>query len=68
LRTKLSLTRTVLGESTLPLLLSPKVMYSLPCMGSRLENHLELPVMWREQPESMSHVFSKPPSYINRKT
>jgi hypothetical protein len=29
-------------------------------MGSRLENHLELLVMWHEQPESISHMFSRP--------
>ena len=67
-RTKLSLTRMVPRESTLPLLLSPNVMYSLHCMGSRLENHFEHTVMWREQPELMSHVFSRPPTCINRKT
>jgi hypothetical protein len=29
---------------------------------------LDLPVMWREQSESMSHVFSRLPSCINSKT
>jgi hypothetical protein len=43
-------------------------MYSLPIMGSRLENHIVLLVVWREQPESMSHVFSRPPYYINKRT
>jgi hypothetical protein len=42
---KLSLTRMVPQESTLPLILSSNVMYSLHCMESRLENHFELPVM-----------------------
>jgi hypothetical protein len=34
----------------------------------RLENHFFFPVICREQPESMSHVSSKPPSitYIGR--
>jgi hypothetical protein len=48
--------------------LIPNVMYSLPIMESRLENHLSLMVMWHEQPESMSHMFSRPSSCINRKT
>src|SRR6185312_908369 len=39
-------------------------MYSLELFGVRLENHLRLPVMWRKQPESMSHMFSKPPTRI----
>jgi len=67
-KTKLSLTWMVPRDSTLPLLLSPNVMYSLHCTGSRLENYFELPVMWREQPESMSHMFSRPSSCINRRT
>jgi hypothetical protein len=57
----------ILRESTLPLLLSPNVMYSLHCTGSRLKNYFELLVMWHEQLESMSHVFSRPLFYINRK-
>jgi hypothetical protein len=68
LRTELSFTRMEPRETTLPLHLSPNVMSSLPIMGSRLENHLELLVMWCKQIESMSHVFSRPLSYINRKT
>jgi hypothetical protein len=64
---KLSLTRMIPRESTLPLLLSPNVLYSLHCTRSRLENHFELLIMWRKQSESMSHVFSRPPSCINRK-
>jgi hypothetical protein len=34
----------------------------------RLENHFLIPVMCHEQPESMSHLSSKPPSitYIGR--
>ena len=47
-----------------PLPLSPKVMYSLELFGVRLENHLRLSVIWREQPKSMSHMFSKPPTCI----
>jgi hypothetical protein len=31
----------------------------------RLENHIATPVMRCEQPKSMSHMFSKPPSIIN---
>ena len=53
-------------DRTLPLLLSPKVMYSLEHMGVRLENHLELLIMWHEHPESTSHVFSRPPTYISK--
>jgi hypothetical protein len=36
--------------------------------GVRLENYFLLSVMCREQPESMNHVFSRPPSitYIGR--
>jgi hypothetical protein len=68
LQDKTSLTQMVPWESTLPLLLSLNVMYSLHYTRSRLENHFELLVMWREQPESMSHVFSRPPYCINRKT
>jgi hypothetical protein len=47
---------------------SPKVTYSLCDRGVRLENHFLFLVMCREQPESMSHVSSKPPSitYIGR--
>jgi hypothetical protein len=30
----------------------------------RLENHLATPVMCREQPESIHHMFSNPPSFI----
>jgi hypothetical protein len=31
-------------------------------MRVRLENHLATPVMNREQPESINHMFSNPPS------
>jgi hypothetical protein len=48
--------------STLPLFLFPKVTYSLCDRGVRLENHFLFSVMCCEQPESMSHVFFKPPS------
>ena len=46
----------------LALPLSPKMMYSLWRVGVRLEKHLSFPVIWREQPESMIHLFSKPPA------
>jgi hypothetical protein len=48
--------------------LIPNVIYSLRITGSRLENHLLLLVMWHEQLEYMSHMFSMPMFYINRKT
>jgi hypothetical protein len=48
--------------STLPFLSFIKVAYSLCDRGVRLENHFLFPVMCCEQPESMSHVSSKPPS------
>ena len=38
-------------------------MYSFERIGVRLENHLSFPVMWREQPEFMIHLFSKPPTF-----
>jgi hypothetical protein len=31
-------------------------------IGVRLENHLTTLVMCREQPESINHMFSRPPS------
>jgi hypothetical protein len=68
LRTKLSFSQTEPRDITLPLDLSSNVMYFLRITGSRPENHLLLPIMWREQPESKSHLFSRPPSYINRNT
>ena len=37
-------------------------MYSFERIGVRLENHLSFPVIWREQSESMIHLFSKPPT------
>ena len=40
-------------------------MYSLWRVGVRLENHLSFPVIWCEQPESMIHLFSKPPTYTS---
>jgi hypothetical protein len=48
--------------NTLPFLSSPKVTYSLCDRGVRLENHFLFLVMCLKQPESMSHVFSRPPS------
>jgi hypothetical protein len=47
---------------TLPFLSSPKVTYSLCDRGVRLRNHFLFPVLCHEQSESMSHVFSRPPS------
>ena len=40
-------------------------MYSFERIGVRLENHLSFPVIWREQPEFMIHLFSKPPAYTS---
>jgi hypothetical protein len=48
--------------STLPFLSSLKVTYSLCRRGVRLENHFLSPVMCHQQPESMSHLSSRPPS------
>jgi hypothetical protein len=52
----------------LTFLVIPKVTCSLCDRGMRLENHFLFPVMCHEQPESMSHVPSKPLSitYIGR--
>jgi hypothetical protein len=47
---------------TLPFLSSLKVTYSLCDRGVRLENHFLFLVICLEQPESMSHLSSKPPS------
>jgi hypothetical protein len=59
----------MLVPSTLLFFSPPKATYSLCDRGVRLENHFLFPVMCHEQPESMSHVSSKPPSitYIGRK-
>jgi hypothetical protein len=57
-----SLTFTVPTESTLPLPLSPKVIYSLVITGVRLENHRRSPVICQEQPESIKQKPSKPPT------
>jgi hypothetical protein len=51
--------------STLPFLTSLKVIYFLCDRGVRLENYFLFPVMCCEQPESMSHVSSSPPSNTN---
>jgi hypothetical protein len=48
------------GTKHLTLLIIPKVTYSLCDREIRLENYFLSPVMCREQPESMSHMFSKP--------
>src|SRR6185437_4793570 len=58
LRVKRSETLTAPTSRTLPLPLSPNMMYSLWRIGVRLENHLSCPVIWREQPESMSPYTS----------
>src|SRR5579859_44693 len=57
-----SFTLTDPTDLTFPRPLSLKVMYSLHITGVRLENQRELPVMCREQPESMSQMSSRPPS------
>jgi len=62
LRVKRSEIRTAPSPRTFPLPLSPNTMYSFVRIGVRLENHLSFSVMWREQPESMIHLFSKPPT------
>jgi hypothetical protein len=41
---------------------SSKVTYSLCDRGVRLENYFLFPIMCLEQPESMSHLFFRPPS------
>jgi hypothetical protein len=61
-KVKWSFTLTTPVPSTLPLLSSPNVTYSLCDRGVRLENHLLFPVMCHKQPESMSHLSSRPPS------
>jgi hypothetical protein len=61
-KVKQSFTLMTPVPSTLPFLLSPKVTYSLCNRGVRLENNFLFLVMCHEQPESMSHVSSKPPS------
>jgi hypothetical protein len=48
------------GTEHLTLLVIPKVTYSLCDKGVRLENHFLFLIMYFEQPESMSHVFSRP--------
>jgi hypothetical protein len=51
-------------ETTLPLLLSLNVMYSLPCTaGLMLENNFELLLKWHEYLDSMIHMFSRPLTY-----
>jgi hypothetical protein len=61
-KVKQSFTLMTPVPSTLPFLSSPKVTYSLCDRGVRLENYFLFSVMCHEQPESMSHVSSKPPS------
>jgi hypothetical protein len=61
-KVKKSFTLMTSVPSTLPFLSSPKVTYSLRDRGVRPENHFLSPVMCHEQAESMSHVFSRPPS------
>jgi hypothetical protein len=40
----------------------PTRIKHMKSMGVRLENHLAIPVMCQEQPESINHMFSRPPS------
>jgi hypothetical protein len=62
IKVKQSFTLMTSVASTLPFLSSSKVTYSLCGRGVRLENHFLFLVICVEQPESMSHVSSKPPS------
>ena len=62
LRVKRSETQTAPSPCTFPLPLSPNTIYSFERIGVRLENHLSFSVIWREQLESMIHLFSKPPA------
>jgi hypothetical protein len=50
------------GLKHLTLLVIPKSHILLCDRGVRLENHFLFPIICREQPESMSHVSSMPPS------
>jgi hypothetical protein len=50
------------GTEQLTLLVIPKVTYSMCDRGVRLDNHFLFLVMCLEQSESMSHLFSMPPS------
>jgi hypothetical protein len=59
-KVKQSFTLITLVLSTIPFLSPPKVTYSLCDRVVRLENHFLFLVMCHEQPESMSHVSSKP--------
>jgi hypothetical protein len=52
-------------ETTLPQLIHEGIVF---LTNNGVENHLELPVMWREQLETMSHAFSMPLSYVNKNT
>jgi hypothetical protein len=40
----------------------PTRIKHMKSMGVRLEDHLATPVMCWEQPESINHMFSNPPS------
>jgi hypothetical protein len=46
----------------------PKCDVLLTLHGVEAREPFELLVLWRELLESMSHVFFRPPSCINRKT
>jgi hypothetical protein len=61
-KVKWSFTLMMSVPGTLPFLSSSKVTYSLCDRGVRLESHFLFSVMYREQPESMSHVSFKHPS------
>jgi hypothetical protein len=67
-KVKQSFTLMMPVPSTLPFLSSPKVTYSLCDRGARLQNHFLFPVMCHEQPESMSHMSSKPPVHHLHRT
>jgi hypothetical protein len=41
-------------------------MYSLVITGVKLENHLQSPVMCREQQKSINQKPSMPPTYKNK--
>jgi hypothetical protein len=49
------------GTEHLTFFIISKVIYSLCDRGVMLENHFLFLIMCLEQPESMSHMFSRPP-------
>jgi hypothetical protein len=46
----------------------PECDVLLALHGVEVGEPFELPIMWHEQLELMSHVFSRPSSYTNRRT